>query len=90
MTEWIVLETLQEHLLIYWMGSFAALGLFLSIIFLLILVGRGVEFRYAFISSLPVFFAFGSAGWIQNYIYVLILLGVAIIYAVAMTKLVWR
>ena len=89
MTNWIDFNILSQNLVAYITGSYALLGIGVTVFFMLALVMVGMEFKYALPLSLPVFAGFVVAGWFGPGSWVLnaALIIVAVIYGVALVRL---
>lgn len=92
MTNFEDFNLIFENLVSYFTGSYVVLSVLLIIIFMLVLLARGLDFRYTTIFSLPLvgffvaigwFGSIGTAQWIVN----LILLVVAFAYGTAILKI---
>ena len=89
MTNFEDFNLIVNNLVVYFTGSYAILAGLMGISFLLILISRGLDLRYATLLTLPLlgFFAaigwFGSISWVVN----LVLILVAFFYGFAVLKL---
>lgn len=89
MTNFEDLNLILDNLVNYFTGSYLILGLLLCLGYMLVLMAKGLDFRYSTVLTLPLiglFLAigwFGAAHWILN----LALLVVAFFYALAVLKL---
>jgi len=89
MTNFVNLELIFENLVKYFTFSYAALAGVILIIFAIILLQRGFDFKYTTIFSMPILFGFiykgwfGTTSWIGNAI--LIIAG--LFYAVAILQI---
>lgn len=87
--EWAVLGLIPDNIAIYLVGSTLAAALLLMIMFIVLLVSNGVNFKSAFLFSMPIMAAFsanaylGSGNWVFN----IILMIVGLFYAYALIKL---
>ncbi len=76
----------------YLTGSYLYLGLFLCLVFLLILMGRGLDIRYSISATIPLLGFFVAIGWFgtvtnNQWIVNVGLIVVSIIYGTAVVKL---
>jgi len=89
MTNFVDLGLIFENLVKYFTFSYAALAGVILIIFAIILLQRGFDFKYTTIFSMPILFGFiykgwfGTTSWIGNAI--LIIAG--LFYAVAILQI---
>jgi len=92
MTNFESFSLVWENLVEYFFGSYIALSIFLILIFMVVLLARGLDFRFATLFALPLvgffvaigwFGSLGAAQWIVN----LVLIGVGFIYAFAVLRL---
>lgn len=92
MTEWTDFGIVGDNIVTYLLGSYATLGVLLTVIFLIILMTVGLEFKYALPLSLPIIGLFSLAGWFgsANWILNATLMVVALVYAFAITKIFGR
>lgn len=89
MVEFIDFATVGTNLVQYLFGSYAALAVFLTIIFLVVLLAVGLEFKYAVPLTLPIMGLFSIGGWLGNssYIFNVVVLIVAFVYGFAIIQL---
>lgn len=89
MTDWTAFAIIGQNLVQYMTGSYTALGIGISIMFLLLFVASGIELKFAFPLVLPIMGGFLVAGWFGDVTWIVnvILLIVASIYAYAMYSL---
>ena len=72
MTDWTAFNLIRDNAVAHFFGDYVTLAFVLTALFIIILVGAGIDFRYAIVFSLPIVggFAaigyFGSFGWIVN------------------------
>ena len=92
-TDWTSFVFVRENLVQYWTGTTIALAIGLIVLFLIIFLALGVEFRYALVFLLPMVVAFGAAGWFNSvtggsvtWVVNLFLLIVALIFGFAFWK----
>lgn len=89
MTEWTDFNIVGENIVTYLLGSYTVLAVIITIMFLIVLISVGIEFKYSFIFTLPVIGIFmlggwfGAAGWVAN----AFLIGIAFIYGFALVRL---
>lgn len=86
------LNVLNENLVQYFTGSYVTLGLFICLIFLVVLLARGLDIRYAVTFTLPLLGFFVAIGWFgevtnNQWIVNVALIAVSIIYGTAIVKL---
>jgi hypothetical protein len=86
--DWSLFDIVRENAVNELFGSYTILALVMLAVFLIILIGVGIEFRFAILFSLPVAGGFFLAGWfsVDWIFHVFIMIG-AIIYAYALIKL---
>jgi type IV secretory pathway VirB2 component (pilin) len=81
-----------QNLVSYFTGSYPILAILIVVVFILVLLARGVDFRYSAIFVIPLigffvaigwFGSIGAAQWVVN----LILIVVAFFYGAAIIKL---
>lgn len=89
MTEWILFNIIRDNMVSEFFGNYVILALVLTLIFLIILIGSGIDFRFAIIFSLPILAGFASIGWFgsNGWVVNLALLMVGIIYGYTLIKL---
>ena len=88
MTNFIDLGYILELLVAYFSGSYGVLGLAISIMFMLVISGFGLDFRAALIFTLPVIAGFTAAGWFGvDWILYVVLIAVAFIYGAVLLRL---
>lgn len=87
--DWTGLNAIFDNLSLYLVGSTIAAALLLFILFIIILVSNGIDFKIAFLFAMPIMAGFsanaylGSGNWIFN----IILMIVGILYAYSLIKL---
>lgn len=92
MTDFETLNILFVNLVQYLTGSYIILGLLICVIFLIILLSRGLDVRYAVTFTLPLLAFFVAIGWFgtitnNQWIVNLGLIVVSVIYGTAIVKL---
>lgn len=88
LANWSLFDIVRENAVNELFGSYTVLALVMLTIFLMILLGVGIEFRYAMLFSLPVAGGFFMAGWFSvDWIFHVFIMVGAIIYAYALIKL---
>lgn len=92
MVEWSSFGVVGSNFVTYLFGSYLAFGIVISIIFLIVLMTAGLEFKYSIVLTLPLLGLFSLAGWLGNATWALnaLLLVISLIYAFAMIKLLGR
>lgn len=84
----IDLNIIFELLVTYFTGTYGVLALTLTIFFILVLTGFGLDFRTSLVMSLPILAGFTAAGWFGvDWIFYIVLIAVAFIYGAALLKL---
>lgn len=88
---WEIITFLLDILVTYFTGSYAVLGLLITIGFGLVILVKANDIRYALILSLPVLGFFVFAGWFgsmvnADWIVNLVLIIVALFYGYAILK----
>lgn len=86
------LNVLNENLVQYFTGSYVTLGLLICLIFLLVLLSRGLDVRYAVTFTIPLLGFLVAIGWFgtitnNQWIINVGLIVVSIIYGTAIVKL---
>lgn len=88
MTNWIDLSLLPQLLVTYYTGSYGILALAISILFLLVMIGLGLDFKAGLVFTLPILAGFTAAGWFNvDWILYLGLIAVSFIYGAALIKI---
>lgn len=88
MTNWIDLNYITELLVTYYAGSYGILAIAVSILFLLVLTGFGLDFRFSLVFTLPIFAAFSLAGWLTwDWVYYVVLIAAAFIYGAVLLRI---
>lgn len=88
MTNFIDLALIPQLLVQYFTGSYGVLAIAVTILFVLVLSGFGLDFRASLVFSLPVIAGLTAAGWIGvDWILYLVLIAVAFIYGAILLKL---
>ena len=88
MTNFVDLGIFVDLLVTYFTGSYGVLGLAIAILFLLVIMGFGLDFRAGLIFTLPVLAGFTAAGWFGvDWILYLVLIAVAFIYGAVLLRL---
>lgn len=89
MTDWIAFNLIRDNMINNFFGDYVTFALVLSVLFLIMLVSIGIEFKYSIVFTLPIVggFAalgyFGSFGWIVN----ALLIVIGLIYGFVLIKL---
>ena len=92
MTDFIDLNVIVENLVQYFTGSYVTLGLLICLIFLMFMLARGLDIRYAITFTLPLLGFFVAIGWFgtltnNQWIVNVGLIIVSVIYGTAVVKL---
>lgn len=88
MTNWNDLSLVGDNLVSYFTGSYAVLATFIIVLFLLLLLARGLEFRYATLFVLPLLGGFSIIGWLgSSWPVQVALLLVGLVYGFAVVRL---
>ena len=92
MTTFENLNILNDNLVQYFTGSYVTLGLLICLIFLLVLLARGLDVRYAVTFTIPLLGFFTAIGWFgtvtnNQWIINVGLIVVSVIYGTAIVKL---
>jgi hypothetical protein len=93
MTNFTDFNLVFDNLAKYFTGSYGMLALFIMIIFMVLLLSRGLDLRYVITFMLPLIGVFVTIGWFgdlgmfQTWILNMALLIVAIIYGITVTRL---
>lgn len=66
MTDFTDLNLITDNLVSYWTGNYTILALFIIVIFMLIIMSRDVDFRYAVVFVLPLAGLFLAIGWFNT------------------------
>jgi len=76
----------------YALGSYTVLSIVMVFLVLMLLLGAGLELKYATVLSLPILAIYFVGGWFTNasYVYNIGLFIVSLIYAFAVIKLYGR
>jgi len=85
-------KSLLDNIVLYFTGSYPMTALFICLIFLLVLISRGLDIRYATIFTVPLLGFFVAIGWFgtitnNQWIINIALIIVSIIYGTAIIKL---
>jgi hypothetical protein len=86
--EWSLFNVVSQNAVSYMFGSYGILALAIILLYFVLVVGSGIEFRYAALFSLPLIAGFSLAGWfaVPWIIHVFIMIA-GIFYAVALIKM---
>jgi len=89
MTNWIDFNIVFDNLIKYFTGNSTGLAAFIVMLFVVVLLMRGFDFRYASLMSLPIIGGFLINGWWSNYSWIAnaILIIAAVFYATSIIKL---
>lgn len=92
MTDFDELEIFTDNLVQFFTGSYATLAILLSGLFLMFLLVRGLDFRYASVFTLPLIGFFVGIGWFgvvesAQWIVNLSLVVVSFFYGVAVVRI---
>lgn len=88
MTNWNDLTIVGDNLVSYFTGSYAVLAAFITLFFLLLLLARGLEFRYATLFVLPIVGGFSVIGWLgSSWVVQVALLVIGLMYGFAVVRL---
>lgn len=91
MTDFESFNLVFDNLVTYWTGSYTILALFLVVIFIMVMLARDVDLRYAFVFVMPLIGLFVAIGWFNSvsnnqWIINLALVLVAFIYGMALLR----
>ena len=92
MTDFATLNVIVTNLVQYFTGSYALLGMLFLAGFFLIIVSRGIDFRYASAFTLPLVGVFVGLGWFgtigfNDYIINMLLVVISLFYGFAVIKI---
>jgi len=80
-----------HNIVTYWVGSYAALGLLLIVLLIIVITSVGIDFRFSIIFTLPVLAGLIYAGWfaaLGGWIMVIAMLLAGFIYGYAILKII--
>lgn len=92
MTSFTDLNILIDNLVQYFTGSYVILGLLICLVFLLVLISRGLDVRYSVTFTIPLLGFLVAIGWFgtvtnNQWIINIGLIVVSVIYGTAIVKL---
>jgi hypothetical protein len=89
MTDWTAFNMVFENSITYFFSDYTIFALVMSLLFLIIMVGVGMEFKHAMVFTLPIVGGFAAYGLLGNISWIvdIVLIIVGLIYAIALIKL---
>lgn len=91
MTNFLDFNLVFDNLVSYWTGSYTILSVMLIVVFMMVILSRGIDFRYAVAFVLPLVGFFVAIGWFNTvanseWILNMFLIVVAFFYAFALIR----
>jgi uncharacterized membrane protein YoaK (UPF0700 family) len=92
MTNFEDLNIIREYLITYYTGSIAGFGVLLTILFMGLMISRGISLRYTVIYLIPFIGGITVAGFLgaSNMLFAVWILIASVIYAMSMYKILTR